>query len=118
MESIEVGKIKPGQSVTLEFGNKSPILTRLEEPRHFKLEDWYPEECEIYLLDPEIAEDEPLRYTFDPNLTLDEFDADQKRFGAERKIFDFLARPVGSIESEDLEEEEDEEDTEEEDEGV
>ncbi|MBF0626702.1 MAG: hypothetical protein HQL91_00625 [Magnetococcales bacterium] len=112
MESIEIEKIQPGQSVTLEFGNKSPILTRLDAPRHFKLEDWYPEECEIYLLDDVLAEDEPVRYSFDATATLDDLEADQKRFGEQRRIHDFLGRVVGSIESEDIEEEDEEEEEE------
>ncbi|MEO5345536.1 MAG: hypothetical protein H7834_04040 [Magnetococcus sp. YQC-9] len=111
MESIEVAKIKPGQSITLEFGNKSPILTRLDEPRKFTMEEWYPEEREIYVLDEEIAEDEPVRYAFDPELTLDDLEEDRKRFGQERRIFDFLGRVVGSIEGDEEEEEgEDDED--------
>ncbi|GAB0056775.1 hypothetical protein SIID45300_01087 [Candidatus Magnetaquicoccaceae bacterium FCR-1] len=110
MESIEVAKIKPGQSITLEFGNKSPILTRLDESRKFTLEDWYPEACEIYVLDEEIAEDEPVRYAFDPELTLDDLDEDQKRFGEGRRIFDFLGRVVGSIEGDEDEEDDEEED--------
>ncbi|MBF0178964.1 MAG: hypothetical protein HQM03_02930 [Magnetococcales bacterium] len=115
MESIEVANIKPGQSVTLDFGNKTPILTRLEEPRKFKIEEWYPEEREIWLLDDVIAEDEPLRYCFDPKLTLAEaLRADQKIFGQNRKLFDFMGRVVGGIE---MEEEEEDEEGEDEDDG-
>ncbi|MBF0272444.1 MAG: hypothetical protein HQL98_10310 [Magnetococcales bacterium] len=113
MESIEVEKIKPGQTVTLEFGGKSPILTRLDAPGHFSMEDWYPEACDIYLLDDVIAEDEPLHYSLDPSVTLGDLEADEKRFGEQRQIHDFLGRVVGSIEME--EDEEDEEESEEED---
>ncbi|MBF0429180.1 MAG: hypothetical protein HQL94_09680 [Magnetococcales bacterium] len=109
MDSIEVEKIKPGQSVTLDFGNKEPILTRMEAPRQFKLEDWYPEERIIYLLDEVIAEDEPLRYSFDQNVTIDALKTDQKAFGQQRKIGDFLGRVVAGIEMEEEEEEEEEE---------
>ncbi|MEO5331802.1 MAG: hypothetical protein H7839_07235 [Magnetococcus sp. YQC-5] len=114
MESIEVAKIKPGQSLTLEFGNKSPILTRLDLPRQFKLEEWYPEEREIYLLDDVIAEDEPLRYSFDATVTLDKLKKEPNLFGQNRKVCDFLGRVVDSIEmdEEDEEDEEDDEDAE------
>ena len=106
MESIEIAKIKPGQSVTLEFGNKEPILTKLEEPRKFKLEDWYEEEeREIYLLDDVIEEDQPLRYTFDPITDPQAMlRADSGKFGKNRKILDFLGRMVDGIEMEDEEE--------------
>ncbi|MBF0165951.1 MAG: hypothetical protein HQL97_14540 [Magnetococcales bacterium] len=109
MESIEVAKIKPGQSLTLDFGNKTPIITRLDEPRQFTLEEWYPEERAIYILDEEIAEDEPLRYALDPEVTLDDLEEDHKQFGEGRRIFDFLGRVVGGIEG-DEEDEDDEED--------
>ncbi|MBF0212778.1 MAG: hypothetical protein HQM00_04330 [Magnetococcales bacterium] len=111
MESIEVGKIKPGQIVTLEFGNKSPILTKLEAPGQFSMEDWYPEPCDIYILDEEIAEDEPLHYSFDASVTLDDLEADQKLFGEQRKIHDFLGRVVGSIEMEEDEDEDSDDDS-------
>lgn len=107
MERIEVAKIKPGQSVTLEFGDKEPILTKLEGARHFKLEDWYEEEREIYLVDDVIQEDEPLRYSLaplegDPEGVLRK---EQGKFGKNRTILTFLGRVVDSIEM--AEEEED-----------
>jgi len=102
VESIEIAQIQPGQSVTLEFGDKEPILTKLEEPRKFKLEDWYEEEVrEIYILEDVIQEDEPLHYSFEP---MEGFDAamraDQGKFGKDRKLLDFLGRTVESIEME------------------
>ncbi|MBF0126556.1 MAG: hypothetical protein HQM02_05015 [Magnetococcales bacterium] len=109
MDSIEVEKFKPGQSVTLDFGNKTPILTRMEAPRQFKIEEWYPEERVIYLLDDVIAEDEPLRYSFDPTLTLaDALKADRQIFGQQRKMYDFLGRMVGGIEMDEEDEDDDE----------
>ena len=111
MESIEIAKIAPGQSVTLEFGDTEVILTKLDGLRHFKLEDWYDEEREIYLVEDVIQEDELLHYSFesfgdDPGMILRQ---DQGKFGKDRVILDFLARPVGSIEMEEEEEEEEEE---------
>ena len=108
MESIEIAKVKPGQSVTLEFGDKEPILTKLDGLRHFKLEDWYEEEREIYIVEDIIQEDEPLHYSFEslgdnPGAILQQ---DQGKFGKARKILDFLGRTVDSIEMEEEEEEE------------
>ena len=107
MESIEIAKIKPGQSVTLEFGNKEPILTKLEEPNKFTLADWYDdEEREVYILDEVIAEDEPLRYSFKPMDSLDAaLRADRGKFGKDRNLMDFLGRTVDGIEMEEEEEE-------------
>lgn len=108
MESIEVSKIKVGQSVTLEFGNKEPILTKLEEPRKFKMEDWYEEERAVYILEEVIEEDEPLHFSFEP---FDSLQAGLKAnfgntFGQNLKVMDFLGRVVDGIEMEEEEEEE------------
>lgn len=107
MESIEIAKIKSGQSVTLEFGDLEPILTKLDEPRKFKLEDWYDEEVrEIYILEDVIQEDEPLHYSFDPiKDPVAALRVDKGKFGKNRVILDFLGRSVDSIEMEDAEEE-------------
>lgn len=110
MESVVVAKIKPGQSVTLTFGEKEVILTKINEPAHFKIEDWFTEEEEIYLLDPVIAEERLLHFSRYPaDNPAGEIEANRKRFGAHRTVCNFQARPVESIESEDLEEEEEEE---------
>jgi hypothetical protein len=106
LENIEVAKIKVGQSVTLEFGNMEPILTKLEEPRKFKMEDWYEEEREIYILEEVITEDEPLHFSFEP---FDSLKAGLKangsvKFGQDLKVLDFLNRVVDSIEMEEEEE--------------
>lgn len=117
MESVEVAKIKPGQSLTLTFREKEAILTKEEEPAKFKVEDWYPEEREIYLLDPVIAVDEILHYALNPVADLAALqEADKNNFGVNRQILDFMGRPVEEIASDDLEEEE-EEDNEDEAEG-
>lgn len=115
MESIEIAKIKPGQSVTLELGDAEVILTKLDGVRHFKVEDWYPEEREIYLVEDVIQEDEVLHYSFDflGNDAGAILRQDKGKFGKDRKILDFLARPVGGIEMEEEEEEEEGEEGEE-----
>ncbi|MBF0383994.1 MAG: hypothetical protein HQL69_23500 [Magnetococcales bacterium] len=109
MEKIAVADIKVGQSVTLEFGNKEPILTKLEDPRKFKIEDWYEdEERAVYILDDVIEEDEPLHYSFEP---FDSLKAGLQAqggevFGQNRQVLDFLGRVVDGIEMEEEEEEE------------
>ncbi|MBF0176461.1 MAG: hypothetical protein HQL63_06385 [Magnetococcales bacterium] len=107
MDRIEVAKIKPGQNLTLEFGEREAVLTKLDEPKKFKVEDWFPEEREFYILDEAIVEDEPLHYSMEPvSLSLEEALAeDRKNFGLNKKIRDFFGRPVGGIE---MDEEEDE----------
>ncbi|MBF0152715.1 MAG: hypothetical protein HQL64_03115 [Magnetococcales bacterium] len=106
MERIEVAKIKPGQNLTLEFGNREAVLTKLEEPKKFKVEEWFPEEREFYILDEVIEEDAPLHYSMEPvALSLEDALADDRlNFGLHKKIKDFMGRPVGSIEMEEEEE--------------
>ncbi|MBF0624941.1 MAG: hypothetical protein HQL82_09045 [Magnetococcales bacterium] len=107
MESIEVAKIKPNQTVTLEFGNKEAILKKISEPNKFTMEDWFEDEAEIFILEPVIEEDAPLHYTFEP-VSVDfqqALAADARNFGADKRIRDFLGRPVGGIEMEEEEEE-------------
>lgn len=117
MESITVANVKPGQSFTLTFGNKEPVFTKVGEPNLFNVEEWFPEEREIYILETEIAEDEPLHYSLKPFASLDEaLKIDKGVFGAKKQVFDFLGHTVDSIESEDLEEEEDDEEENDEDE--
>ncbi|MBF0371160.1 MAG: hypothetical protein HQL52_17055 [Magnetococcales bacterium] len=108
MESIEVAKIKIGQTVTLEFGNKEAILTKLEEPNKFNVEDWFYDEEEIYILESVIEEDEPLHYTREAFTgSLEEaLKADEGLFGNDRKLQNFLGRTVDGIEMEEEEEEE------------
>lgn len=112
-ESIAVADLKLGQPITLEYGNKSPILTKIEEPNKFKIEDWYEEEREIYLLDETITVDEPLHYTFEKGSNLKALlAADKGKFGVNRHVMDFLGRPLEGFEVEEDEEEEDEEEDE------
>lgn len=107
MESVEIAKLRPDQTVTLEFGNKEVILTKLEEPRKFKMEDWFEDEMEVYILEDTIEEDEPLHYSLepfeDPSVLLNK---NKDLFGVKRGVHDFLGRVVGGIEMEEEEEEE------------
>ncbi len=106
MESIEVAKIKVGQTVTLEFGNREAVLTKLEEPRKFKMEDWFDEEeVEVFILEDVIEEDEPLHYSRTPVADFQAvLEADKQRFGVARELGDFLGRVVDGIEMEEEEE--------------
>ncbi|HIJ86007.1 MAG: hypothetical protein HW380_3918 [Magnetococcales bacterium] len=110
MESVEIAKLKPGQAVTLEFGNKEVILTRMEEPRKFKMEDWFEDEAEVFILEDTIEEDEPLHYSLKPVSDPAGLLARSKGlFGVDSPVRDFLGRVVGGIEMEEEEEEEGEE---------
>ncbi|MBF0133824.1 MAG: hypothetical protein HQL75_14725 [Magnetococcales bacterium] len=113
MESVEIAQLKPDQKVTLEFGEKEVILTKLEEPRKFNMEDWFEDETEVYILEDVIEEDEPLHYSLEPVANPAAMLASNKGvFGVKTNIFDFLGRVVGSIEMEEAEEEEEEGDDE------
>jgi hypothetical protein len=106
---INISELKPGQKFTLDIANHEAILTKLEEPRKFTMEDWFEDEVEIYILDDRIEEDEPLHYAFEP-MTLEEGKRrNAGKFGKDLVMFDFLGREVEGIE---MEEEEDEEEKE------
>ncbi|MEO5365019.1 MAG: hypothetical protein H7831_01405 [Magnetococcus sp. WYHC-3] len=105
--SIEIAKLKPGQSFTLDYGNKSPVLTKLDEPRKFKMEDWYEDETDIWVLDDVIEEDAPVRYSLveiPEGRVTQMIEEDRHLFGVNRRIRDFLGRDVGGIELGDDEE--------------
>ncbi|MBF0415824.1 MAG: hypothetical protein HQL78_11830 [Magnetococcales bacterium] len=109
MESVEIAKLRPDQTVTLEFGNKEVILTKLEEPRKFKMEDWFEDEAEIYILEDVIEEDEPLHYSLEPcDDPVKLLNKNKDLFGVKSGVRDFLGRVVGGIEMEEEEEEEEE----------
>lgn len=110
-ESIAIADIKVGQAVTLEFGNKSPILTKIEEPNKFKIEEWYEEERELYVLDEAITVDEPLHCLFEKGVSLDQAMArDKGKFGVNCAVMDFLGRTVDGFEMEEDEDEDEDED--------
>ncbi|MBF0589900.1 MAG: hypothetical protein HQL53_12310 [Magnetococcales bacterium] len=106
MERLEVAQMKTGQTVTLEFGNREAVLTKLEEPRKFNMADWFDEEeVEVYILEDVIEEDEPLHYCRTPVESLEAaLKADEGKFGAARDISDFLGRVVDGMEMEEEEE--------------
>ncbi|MBF0159842.1 MAG: hypothetical protein HQL58_09975 [Magnetococcales bacterium] len=106
MDQIDVESVKEGQVITLELGDRSAVLTKLEQPRHFAIADWFPEEQQVYLLNDTIEEGELLYYSMEPDpMTLEAaLRAEAGRFGVNRRVHDFLGRPVDSIEMEQEEE--------------
>lgn len=107
MESVEIAQLKPGQKVTLEFGEKEVILTKLKEPRKFSMEDWFEDEAEVFILEDLIEEDKPLHYSLESVANPAEALAgDKGLFGVKANVSDFLGRVVGGIEMEEEEEEE------------
>lgn len=107
MESIDVAALKPGQTFTLELGDKEAILTKLDAPRKFNVEDFYPDETEIFVLTPVIEEDELVHYSLEDIPSLEEgLKRNEGKFGKDLVVLNFLNRPVDGIEMEEEEEEE------------
>jgi hypothetical protein len=103
---INISELKTGQKFTLDIANHEAILTKLEEPHKFTMEDWFEDEVEVYIIEDRIEEDEPLHYAFEP-MTLEEGKRrNAGKFGKDLVMYDFLGRVVEGIE---MEEEEDEE---------
>ena len=97
---IDISTLKPGQKFTLDIANHEVILTKLEEPHKFTIEDWFPDEAEVYIMEDRIEEDQPLHYAFKP-MTLEEGERLNKgKFGKDLVMFDFLGREVEGIEME------------------
>ncbi len=106
---INISELKTGQKVTLEIGSLEPILTKLDEPRKFLMEDWGEDEKEIYIIEDKIEEDEPLHWAYRP-MTLEEgTKLNEGKFGKFLEMYDFFGRDVEGFEIEEPEEEEAEE---------
>ncbi len=102
---INIAELKTGQQFTLDIASHEVIFTKLDEPQKFNVEDWFPDEAEIYIMESKIEEDEPLHYAFEP-MTLEEGQRrNQGKFGKDLVMFDFLGREVEGIEMEEEEEE-------------
>ncbi|MBF0188539.1 MAG: hypothetical protein HQL50_11510 [Magnetococcales bacterium] len=106
MERVEIAKLKTGQQLTLELGDKEAILTKLDAPKKFNMEDWKPDEVEIYILEDVIEEDEPLHYMLEePDGSLEAMlKMDENNFGVNKRVFSFFNREVEGIEMEEEEE--------------
>ena len=110
---IKISELKTGQKFTLDIANHEAILTKLEEPQKFTMEDWFEDEVEVYIIEDRIEEDEPLHYAFEP-MTLEEGKRRNKgKFGKDLVMYDFLGRVVEGIEMEEEEEEKEKEEKEE-----
>ncbi|MCP5351817.1 MAG: hypothetical protein H6926_01315 [Chromatiales bacterium] len=106
---VNIADLKPGQKLTIDIANHEVILTKLDEPGKFHVEDWFPDEAEIYILEEQIEEDAGLHYAFKP-MTLEEgLKANEGKFGQNRVIWDFLGREVEGIEMEEEEDDDEEE---------
>lgn len=97
---INISELKTGQKFTLDIANHEVILTKLDEERKFTIEDWFEDEAEIYIMEDQIEEDEPLHYAFTP-ITLQQGEKlNQGKFGKNLVMYDFLGRVVEGIEME------------------
>ena len=103
-ETINISELKTGQRLTLDICSHEVILTKLEEPHKFSMEDWFEKEVQVYIIEDQIKEDERLHYAFEP-MSLQEGNRRNKgKFGKDLVMYDFLGRVVEGIEMEDAEE--------------
>jgi len=109
VETVDIAELKTGQKVNLDIGNREVTLTKLAEPQKFSMEGWKEDEVDIYIMESQIEEDEPLHYAFQPMSLEEGLKRNEGKFGKDLVMFDFLAREVEGIEMEDEEEDEAEE---------
>lgn len=101
---INISELKIGQKLTVDIGNHEVVLTKLDEPHKFNMEDWLPEEAEVYILDDKIEEDQPLHYAFEPMTLVEGMKRNEGKFGKDLVMRDFLGRVVEGIEMDEEEE--------------
>ena len=102
---INISELKTGQQLTLEICSHEVILTKLEEPHKFSMEDWFEDEVKAYIIEDQIKEDEPLHYAFEPMSLQEGRQRNEGKFGKDLVMHDFLGRVVDGIEMEEEEEE-------------
>ncbi len=107
-DGINISELKTGQQLTLDIGSREVILTKLKEPHKFNMEDWFEDEREIYIIEDQIKEDEPLHYAFELMSLQEGKQRNEGKFGKDLVMYDFLGRVVDGIEMEDEEEEKEE----------
>ena len=95
---INISELKTGQKFTLEFGSLEPIFTKLEEPHKFTMEDWFEDEVEVYIIEDQIEEDEPLHYALEPMSLEEGMKRNEGKFGKNLVMRDFFGRVVEGIE--------------------
>ena len=105
---INISELKSGQQLTLEICTHEVILTKLEEPHKFTMGDWFEDEVEVYIIEDQIKEDEPLHYAFELMSLQEGKQRNEGKFGKDLVMHDFLGRVVDGIEMEDEEEEKEE----------
>ncbi|MCP3867824.1 MAG: hypothetical protein GY703_06965 [Gammaproteobacteria bacterium] len=98
---INIAELKTGQQFTLDICSHEVILTKLDEPHKFTMEDWFESEAEVYLVEDQIKEDEPLHYAFEPMSLQEGKQRNKGKFGRNLVMHDFLGRVVEGIEMED-----------------
>ena len=95
---IKISELKTGQQLTLDICSHEVILTKLEEPHKFTMEDWFEDEVEVYIIEDQIKEDEPLHYAFEPMSLQEGKQRNEGKFGKNLVMYDFLGRVVEGIE--------------------
>ena len=105
---INISELKTGQQITLDICSHEVILTKLEEPHKFTMEDWFEDEVQAYIIEDQIKEDEPLHYAFVPMSLQEGKRRNEGKFGKDLVMYDFLGRVVDGIEMKDAEEKMDE----------
>jgi hypothetical protein len=103
---VNISELQTGQKITLDICSHEVILTKLDEPQKFTIEDWFPDEAEIYIMEEQIEEDAHLHYAFKPMTLAEGEKLNEGKFGKNLVMHDFLGRVVDGIE---MEEEDDEE---------
>ncbi len=101
---INVSELKTGQQFTVDIAGHEVIMTKLDEPQKFRLEDWFEDERDVYIIEDKIEEEEPLHYAFQPMTLLEGKQRNEGKFGKNLVMFDFLGREVEGIEMEEEDE--------------
>ena len=101
---INISELKSGQQLTVEICTHEVILTKLEEPHKFTMGDWFEEEAEVYIIEDQIKEDEPLHYAFEFMNLQEGKQRNKGKFGKDLVMYDFLGSVVDGIEMEEAEE--------------
>lgn len=101
---INISELKTGQQFTLDICSHEVILTKLDEPGKFTMEDWFEDTRQVYIMEDKIEEDEPLHYAYEPMTLQEGKKRNEGKFGKNLVMFDFLGRPVDGIEMEEEDE--------------
>ena len=75
------------------------------------MEDWFEDEVEVYIMEDQIEEDEPLHYAYEPMSLEEGMKRNEGKFGKNLVMYDFIGRVVEGIEMDDEEDAEEEADS-------